>query len=151
VRGGFHSTEAMRVARRPLAPGETDHELLWLGVSLGGLGLAVIWLAIHLPWPVCLFQALTGHPCLTCGATRSAIAFFHLQFLNAWKWNPLAFLAYSGLSLFDAYAFVALVTRWPRLRITNLTVAEKKLARATVVVLLALNWLYLLSHTQNFA
>jgi hypothetical protein len=53
--------------------------------------------------------------------------------------------------LFDAYAFVALVTRSPRLRITNLTVAERKFARGIIIALLALNWVYLLWHTQKFA
>src|SRR3981081_3786522 len=109
----------MQIARRPLAPGETDHEFIWLSVSLGGLALAATWLALRLPWPICLFHALTGHPCATCGATRSAIAFFNAQFFTAWKWNPLAFVVYCALSIFDVYAFVVLVTRAPRLRIAQ--------------------------------
>jgi hypothetical protein len=140
----------MQIARRPLAPKETDHEFLWLAVSLGGLAAAVLWFALRLPWPVCLFHAVTGHPCATCGATRSAIAFFHGQLFVAWKWNPLAFLVYCSLSIFDAYAFFVLITRTPRLRITKLTAREKNFMRVFVVALLALNWLYLLSQSPNF-
>jgi uncharacterized protein DUF2752 len=134
----------MQIARRPLAPGETDHELIWLSVSLGGLALAAAWLALHLPWPICIFHALTGHPCATCGATRSAVAFFHAQFFSAWKWNPLAFVVYCALSIFDAYAAIVLITRAPRLRLACITAPEKKFMRASVVSLLAVNWIYLL-------
>ena len=134
----------MQIARRPLAPGETDHELIWLSVSLGGLSLAATWLALHLPWPICMFHALTGHPCATCGATRSAVAFFHAQFFSAWKWNPLAFVAYCALSVFDVYAAIVLITRAPRLRLARITAPEKKFIRASVVSLLAVNWIYLL-------
>jgi hypothetical protein len=134
----------VRIASRPLAPGEIDHELVTLSVSLGGLAVAATWFALKLPWPTCLFHAITGHPCATCGATRSAIAFFHAQFFNAWKWNPLAFAFYCALSIFDAYAFLVLVTRAPRLRIAQLTRSERKFIRVSVVSLLAVNWIYLL-------
>src|SRR5256885_2478544 len=107
----------MRIVYRPLAPGETDHELVWLCVTLVGLALAVGCFALGLPWPHCFFLAITGHPCLTCGATRCAIAFFRLDFASAFKWNPFVFLFLSGLSIFNAYAFAVLVTRAPRLRI----------------------------------
>src|SRR5947209_17976324 len=90
----------MQILRRPLAPDETNHELLWLTVSSGGLALAATWLALKLPWPICLFHALTGHPCLTCGATRSAVAFFHAHFFVALQWYPHAFLFFFSLSIF---------------------------------------------------
>ena len=53
----------MQLVWRPLAERETDHELIWLSVSLVSLGLAAVWFALHLPWPVCPFQSLTGNPC----------------------------------------------------------------------------------------
>lgn len=134
----------MQIVRRPLAPGETDHEFLWLSVSLGGLALAATWLALHFPWPICLFHAITGHPCATCGATRSAIAFFHGQLFTALKWNPLAFLFYCSLSIFNAYAFFVLVFRGRRLRIASLSAAEKKFAGYAFFAFLALNWAYVL-------
>lgn len=134
----------MQIVHRPLAPGETDHELIWLIVSSGGLALAATWLALKLPWPVCLFHAFTGHPCLTCGATRSAVAFFHAHFLAAFQWNPLAFLSYCALSLFNVYAFAAVVMRTPRLRIIQVTQGERKFVRGSAIALLALNWMYLL-------
>src|SRR5262249_51852465 len=106
----------MRIIARPLAPREIDHELVILVASVAGLSMAVGWFALHLPWPICLFHTITGHPCLTCGATRSAVACFHAQFLTAFKWNPLVFLVYGGFALFDLYAVTVLITKARRLR-----------------------------------
>jgi Protein of unknown function (DUF2752) len=135
----------MQIVRRPLAPGETNHELLWLSVSSGGLALAATWLALRLPWPICLFHMLTGHPCLTCGATRSAVAFFHAHLLASLQWNPLAFLSYCGLSVFNVYALAVVVTRAPRLRFAQLSARERKFIRGAVITLFLLNWVYLLT------
>ena len=139
----------MLIVRRPLAPGETNHELIWLSVSSSGLVLAATWLALKLPWPICSFHALTGHPCVTCGATRSAIAFFHAHFLAAFEWNPLAFLCYCGLALFNVYAFQVVVLRATPLRIVRLSASERKFFRGFVIGLLTLNWVYLLLANPN--
>jgi len=138
----------MRLIVRRLEPGELNHELLWLGVSVGALALAVIWFLLGLPWPICVFHTLTGHPCATCGATRSAIAFFHGQFFSAWKWNPLAFIGYCTLSIFNAYAATVLVSGAPRLRLAHIKTNEKKFLRVFVIALLALNWIYLWNANQ---
>ena|SRR5947209_14854114 len=139
----------MQLTRRPLATNELDHELVWLSVSLGSLGLAIVWFALRLPWPHCTFLAVTGHPCVTCGATRSAIAFFRADFWTAWKWNPLVFLFLSGLSVFDAYAFVVLVFRAPRLRLVQFSPAQKIVLRLLAITLLLSNWIYLLSRPDG--
>src|SRR5436190_23184143 len=115
----------MQVSRRSRYPSELDYELVCLGVSFVSLVTAAAWFAIGLPWPRCLFHDLTGLPCVTCGATRSAISFFHADFFAAWKWNPLVFVCLSALSIFDVYAAAALVIRGPRLRIVNFSRWEK--------------------------
>jgi len=139
----------MRLYRRPFDTGELDHELLWLSVSVASLGLAATWLSLGLPWPQCAFHTITGHPCATCGMTRSAIQFFHGHFFAAMRWNPLVFGVLCVLSTFDAYAFVVLIARAPRLRIGALTAAEKNFVRASIVTLLIVNWIYLLLHWRN--
>jgi len=111
--------------------------------------VAAVWFALGLPWPHCIFLAVTGHPCLTCGATRAAIAFFHLDFWSAWKWNPLVFAALCGLSIFDAYAFAVSVIRAPRLRIVQFTPSEKSFLRLIAVILLLSTWIYLLSRPRG--
>ncbi len=135
--------------RRRLAP-ETDHELIWLAVSIASIAGAAAWLAMALPWPRCPFLAITGLPCLTCGATRSAIAFLRGDFLSALRWNPLAFVAFCTLLAFDLYAVIVLAGRMPRLRIVDWTITEKNAARIAVISLLALNWIYLLAHRDRF-
>jgi hypothetical protein len=140
----------MQLTRRRLAPGEIDHELIWLTVSIGSLATAVTWLGLGLPWPQCAFHNLTGLPCLTCGMTRSTIQFFHGHFLAALFWNPLVFAAPCGLSIFDLYAFAVLVMRAPRVRLANFSSREKNVIRAAVVILLALNWIYLLVHWRAY-
>jgi len=82
--------------------------------------------------------------------TRSAIQFFHGHFLAALRWNPLVFVALCGLSIFNLYGFVVLVTRVPRLRLANFTRREKSVARYLTVALFTLNWIYLLAHWRNF-
>lgn len=140
----------MQLVRHRLVPPELDHELIWLTVSFGSLAFAAIWLAFGLPWPRCAFHDVTGLPCVTCGMTRSAIQFFHGNFLSALRWNPLVFVELCGLSIFDAYAFVVLVARAPRLRIAKFSSAEKTFVRALVVTSLGANWGYLLLHWRNF-
>src|SRR5437773_5152293 len=116
----------MQLCRHQLEPGEIDHELIWLAVSVGSLALAAVWFALGLPWPRCAFHEVTGLPCVTCGMTRSAIQFFHGHFLASLKWNPLVFAALGALSIFNVYAFMVLIARAPRLRIMFGSQAEKK-------------------------
>src|SRR5436309_16101165 len=139
----------MRLTLRYRAPTEIDHELIWLSLSLGSLALAAGWFALRLPWPHCMFLAITGHPCLTCGATRSAIEFFHLDFWSALKWNPLFFTVLCGLSIFDGYAYAVLVTRAQRLRISQFTPTEKGFLRLVAILVLISNWIYLLSRPRG--
>lgn len=140
----------MRLAWRRRLAHEGDPELIWLAVSGAALAGAAGWFALALPWPKCPFLAVTGWPCLTCGATRSAIAFLHGNFVAAAGWNPLAFAALSGLVTFDLYAAMVLVGRRPRLRIVDWSVTDKNVVRIAVICLLALNWIYLLAHREQF-
>ena len=135
--------------RRRFVP-ETDHELIWLAVSIASIAGGAAWLAMALPWPRCPFLAITGLPCVTCGGTRSAMAFLRGDFLSALQWNPLAFVAFCALLAFDLYAAIVLAGRMPRLRIVDWTITEKNVARIAVISLLALNWIYLLAHRDRF-
>jgi hypothetical protein len=134
----------MQVSRRSLAPEEIDHELIWLLVSLGGVIGLTIWLTARLPTPQCAFHALTGLPCLTCGATRSASHFLHGEFVASFLFNPLAFLVFCSAVIFDLYALAVLVTGRPRLRLADLSVTQRRFLRRAAILLLAANWLYLL-------
>lgn len=134
--------------RRPAAG--FDHELVWLAVSVAALAGGAAWLAVGLAWPQCPFLAVTGLPCLTCGATRATIAFLHGNFPLALSWNPLAFVALCGLVVFDLYAVVVLVGCTPRLRIVDWTKSEATAARIAVIAAIVLNWIYLLAHRGQF-
>jgi hypothetical protein len=140
----------MRLVSRRLAPKEFDHELVWLSVSVAALVAGGGWLWLGLAWPRCPLLEMTGYPCLTCGATRCAIAIGHGYFSQAWFWNPLAFVAFSGVVLFDIYAAIVLAARLPRLRLIDWTRAEKNALRVAVIAIIALNWIYLLTHRAQF-
>src|SRR6516225_372379 len=140
----------MQIVARRLERKEVDYELVWLSVSLVSLGMAVAWLTLGLPWPLCVFHQLTGLPCLTCGMTRCGIQFFHGHFLAALQWNPVVFTVLCGLVAFDVYAFAVLIARTPRLRIHLSTQRAKTIVRLSVISALALNWIYLLLHWRQF-
>jgi hypothetical protein len=140
----------MRVVWRRLPAGGFDHELVWLGVSVAAFAGGAAWLALGLAGPRCPFLAMTGWPCMTCGATRATIAFLQGNLPLSFSWNPLAFLALCGLVVFDLYAVVVLLSRGPRLRMVDWTKTEKNVVRVAVVCALLLNWAYLLAHRGRF-
>jgi hypothetical protein len=140
----------MRLVWRRVTPEDFNHELVWLAVSVVALAAGVVWLGLGLPWLVCPFRTVTGYPCLTCGATRCAIAFSHGHLSMAWSWNPLAFIALCSVALFDLYAAVILLARGPRLRVIDWTRAEKNAVRIAVVMLILVNWAYLLAHRAQY-
>src|SRR5205823_12774360 len=107
----------MQLSVRRLAPGELDHELIWLTASVLSLVFAAVWLILGLPWPRCVFHDLTNLPCVTCGMTRCAIQFFRGHFLAAVNWNQVVFGLLCGVEAYDLYAFTSLATRAPRLLI----------------------------------
>ena len=135
----------MQVSRHSMAPGEIDHELLWLLISFGTLTLAAFWFAARLPTPQCAFHSLTGLPCPTCGATRAAYQFLHGHFAASFFFNPLAFLAYCTVIAFDLYAVMVLMARAPRFRLKNFSGAQKLFLRSLAIALLLGNWFYLLA------
>ncbi|CAN5157486.1 hypothetical protein BH20VER2_BH20VER2_18640 [soil metagenome] len=134
----------MRLSWRHLRPGELDHELIWLLVSGAAGLLGAAWLALRLPWPRCTFLAVTGLPCLTCGATRSAAAFLQGDLALAWQWNPLVFLGICAVVLFDVYALLVLLTWAPRLRVSLTHPRAGRAVAGTLIVLALLNWGYVL-------
>jgi len=140
----------MRLVWRRIPPEEFNYELVWLAVSVAALAAGAVWLGLGLPWLRCPFLAVTGYPCLTCGATRCAISFLHGNLSLAWSWNPLAFIALCAVALFDLYALIVLVARRPRLRVIDWTRAEKNAVRIGVIAVIAANWLYLLAHRAQF-
>lgn len=133
----------MRIYRRPLAPGEVDHELVWLSVTIGAALLMSFWWSAGLPWPQCIFHRVTGEPCLTCGATRGAIALLHGNFPAAFALNPLATFAMLTAVAFNVYASIALACQTRRLRF-QLNLRTKFALRIAVVFGIAANWLYLI-------
>ncbi|HMJ06453.1 MAG TPA: DUF2752 domain-containing protein [Chthoniobacterales bacterium] len=136
----------MRIQIERRRPGQLDHELIWLSVTLLSAGALAAWFALHLPWPRCTFRALLGVPCLTCGSTRAALAFLHGDLLASWRFNPLALLTFCGLAIFDLYALTVLSSRAPRLRFAALEKNQRRAATILIALALLLNWVYLLRH-----
>jgi len=140
----------MRLSWRARSGAQPDHELIWLTISATSLAIGATWQALGLPWPRCPFLSVTGLPCVTCGATRSLIAFGHGDFLSALRWNPLACAVFCAVIAFDLYAVVVLVGRKSRLRMVDWSASEKLAVRIAVIGLLALNWIYLLAHHDRY-
>jgi hypothetical protein len=130
---------------RPLAPLETDFELLFLGVSSAFASSCYLWLNLGLPWPPCWFRCLTGLPCPTCGATRCALELAHGDFLGALHQNPLMFFCYAFSVVGNIYAAAVLLFRLPRPRLASLPAEVKRILAAFVVICLGANWIYLLA------
>jgi hypothetical protein len=133
----------VRISVRALAPGETDHELLWSAVGLAalGAGLAVgaVGPAFDLP---CVFKAVTGWPCVTCGATRAVRLLAAGQAGAAARMNPLVTTGLLAWAAFVPYGLGVTAGWWPRVRMSAAARDCTALRIAAVAAVLA-TWLFL--------
>lgn len=136
----------MKFRLERLDPGQPDYELLWLAVLAATGLLAAAWLLSPLPTPPCLFHALTGLPCPTCGGTRCARSLLAGNFPAALGWNPLVVLLAAAAALYAGYALAVTALRLPRVRLRACSKTEEFRLRLLAAALLAANWLYLLFH-----
>lgn len=130
---------------RRLRAGELDHERLWLLVTLGAAGLAVLWLKLGLPVPPCTWHELTGWPCVGCGSTRCVRHALAGDWLGAFRMNPLTFTTLGAVVLYDVYAAVVLAGRLPRLRFEKWPAWAGWTARGAAIALLLANWAWLIA------
>jgi len=130
------------VTTRPATNEERQLALLWLAAAVSALALRPLWLAIVPLLRPCPFRSLTGIPCPTCGTTRAAAAFFDGDLLAALAANPLA--AAMGLLFVVGAPLATLwaIARWP---FPLLPTPLPLWVRIGAVLLLVVNWLYVIS------
>lgn len=133
----------MKVYLRPLAPGETDAELLWFWVALASGMFGFFWLHWGLPLPECVVVRWTGWPCPTCGGTRMARALLVGNGWEALRLNPLLMIAGVVSALYFVYSAVALTLRLRRIRLGKFTKKFGNVCRCGAVMLIVANWIYL--------
>lgn len=131
--------------------------MLTLRARAGALPLGAIFLAIgataalavavlhmdRLPILVCVFHAVTGLPCLTCGATRALGDLANGDVRGALAMNPLATLAAFALVPWGVVD-LALMPRGSALAVEVGPTAARVLRVAAGVAVMA-NWAYLLA------
>jgi hypothetical protein len=131
--------------------------VLTLRAKAGALPLGAVFLAIgavaavavavlhldRLPILVCVFRAVTGVPCLTCGATRALGELAAGDLSGALAMNPLATLAAFALVPWGL-GDLAVMTRGRALSLEIAPPAARALRILVVVAVLA-NWAYLIA------
>jgi hypothetical protein len=125
---------------RYLRPGELDHEVVWLSVTVAGTLIAWIWLKSGIPTPVCVFHEITGIACPGCGATRCVRNVMRGDLTSAFFMNPMVFITGVLFALYDAYAAVVLAFRLRRLRFEAIPTWLGATARFGIPALILLNW-----------
>lgn len=114
--------------------------LLWGAVAAALVALSPLAPRIAPALPACLFKTLTGLPCLTCGATRAALALARFDFVGAFTVSPLAAAAWTVLIAGGLTAGIAALAGRG---VPEPRTVPGAVRWAAVAVLLA-NWAYLI-------
>ena len=119
--------------------------LLLAFLPLLAVALLVTYLApeVVLNIAYCPLREITGFPCPTCGGTLTATHLTQGRWLAALHANPAIVLAAATYMVAAGYALiVTLKPAWRRTWLLNAN--EKKTARLMAVLLLILNWSWLI-------
>jgi hypothetical protein len=132
----------MRLFLKKRAPDQIEFGIIYGGIALVMLGAG--WLLPVLSFaPDCVFKGLTGIPCLTCGSTRSVVHLSHGDILAAFGMNPLMTLCLIAAMLYFIYSLLSAAFDLPRISFL-LTDTEKNVMRAGAVILVIVQWAYLI-------
>ncbi len=127
---------------RKRTPGQIE-----FGIIYGAIALIALFAGRFLPVlsfaPSCALRDLTGLPCPTCGATRSIFHLSHGHFGAAFLMNPLVDLCVLAALIYLGYALVTFLFDLPRPAVV-LSSRERDRARVSAVIVLLINWIYLL-------
>jgi len=123
-----------------------DPSHIEFGIIYGSIAILMLAAGRFLPIlsfaPDCVFRGLTGIPCPTCGSTRSLMHLSHGDILSAFFMNPLTTLCLIAAIVYFFASIMRVVFDLPRINIL-LTVKEKNVVRAGVVMALVVQWAYL--------
>jgi len=124
--------------------GELNLPLIYLMVvGACGMFLYALYFFNRLPQIPCVFKAVTGHPCPTCGSTRAVLNLLKLNIPVAFQCNPLVFLggiAFIAWILYGFYMFFS----GKKIHVT-LSKNESLFLRLGLAILFILNWVYLIA------
>jgi len=112
-----------------------------LAAAVSAIALRPLWLTLAPLLRPCIFRALTGIPCPTCGTTRAATAFLNGDLAGAFSTNPLA--ALTGL-VFVVGAPLAAGWTMTQRRVPFFTGPLSMWTRITAVSVIGLNWIYVI-------
>jgi hypothetical protein len=132
----------MRLYLKKRAPDQIEFGIIYGGIAFLILGAGRL-LPILSFAPDCVFKGLTGIPCLTCGSTRSVVHLSHGEILSAFAMNPLMTLCLISAALFFIHSLMSAAIDLPRVSFL-LTDNDRNIMRAGVVMLLLIQWAYLI-------
>lgn len=111
-------------------------------VGLAALAVRLLRLD-RLPIPLCTFRAVTGIPCMSCGATRAFGQLARLDLIGALAFHPLATALALGVVLWGLLDLALLP--WQRSLRLECTRRELKYLLGSGVFLTLANWAYLVA------
>ena len=124
-------------------PGGVPVGAILAACGLVALGTIAVLHLDRLPFSLCVFKAVTGLPCMTCGTTRALARLARLDLPGALAMNPLATLGTLALLPWAA-ADLALLPRGRALAL-ELSPAAARVARIAAVAAVLANWAWLVA------
>lgn len=132
----------MRMQMEKREPGQIEFGIIYGGIAVLCV-LAVKYLPIAHLAPSCVFRGLSDIPCPTCGATRALISLTKGNFVDAVTMNPLVAMLVLAAVVSCVYSIVSVLFGMRRM-IFSLSEREKDGIRIAAVMIVLLNWGYLL-------
>jgi hypothetical protein len=124
-------------------PGGPPVGAILAAIALAAIAVVAVLPVARLPISLCVFKAVTGLPCMTCGTTRAYTRLARLDLAGALAMNPLVTLATLTLLPWAA-ADLALLRRGRALSL-ELSPAAARAARIAAVAAVLANWAWLIA------